>query len=76
LRGGDYTNGIGRLESFCYSSAVALMKQPNLRSNVVGEWFRADLVKYRNTFSNSPGERYPTEDELDSLLRKASDVGK
>jgi hypothetical protein len=69
LRGGDSAKAIDNLEAFCYASAVALLEQPSLRSNVVGGWFRADLLNYRSRYGNAAGKQYPTEKRLDELLR-------
>jgi hypothetical protein len=69
LRSGSQTDAIDGLEAFCYSSAVGLLQQPDLRSNVVGGWFREDLMKYRAAYSNAPSRLYPTTQRLDAILQ-------
>jgi len=69
LRSGKGTNAIQNLEAFCYANALALMGQPDLRSNVVGGWFRDELVKYRAAYGSSTAQQYATEQQLDALLQ-------
>ncbi len=68
IRAGDMTNGITRLESFCFSSFVELVSYPGDKSNIVA-WFRPELADYRSAYAPRSEEQYPTEKKLDELLR-------
>ncbi len=68
LRNADQTNAIHRLESYCYSTAADLLASPGPQQNVVGTFFRDDLIAYRKAHARPFAEQTPTEKRLDSLL--------
>ena len=76
LRAGEEADAIHGLEAFCYSSAVALLECPDLRSNVVGSWYRDDLLKYRSVYAGPQSLQDPTEQRLDLLLGTNSLAGR
>ena len=68
LRGGDFTNGVRRLEDYCYSSAADLLGSTSPSRTIVSQLFRDDLIEYRKKYARPPGTRTPTETRLDTLL--------
>jgi hypothetical protein len=72
LESGDSIHAISRREDFCYSTAADLLEYPTVQQNVVSDWFRKDLSRYRRAHAQPLSEQTPTEQRLDRLLIQAA----
>lgn len=74
FREGDVTNGVGRLESFCYSTAADLFEQPDNTGKMILKLYGEELKKYRATYANPPSRQTLTEQRLDTILEGADSI--
>jgi len=68
FREGDVTNGVGRLEAFCYSTAADLFEQPDNTGKMIVKLYGEELKDYRATYANPPSRQSLTEQRLDTIL--------
>lgn len=68
FREGDVTNGVERLEAFCYSTAADLLEQPDNTGKMIMKLYGEELKNYRSTYASPPSLQSQTEQRLDTIL--------
>jgi hypothetical protein len=68
LRAGDTNDGIRKVESLCFASAIMVYSDPACRDSNVSLLYAPDLIQYRSKYRSHPAEWTPAETNLERIL--------
>lgn len=68
LRAGDTNDGMRKIESLCFASAIVVYSNPNYRDSNVSLLYAPDLIQYRSKYRSNRSEWTPAETHLETIL--------
>jgi hypothetical protein len=68
LRAGDTNDGIRKIESLCFASAIVVYSDPTYRDSHVSLLYAPDLIQYRSKYRSNHAEWTPAETKLETIL--------
>ena len=68
LRAGDTNDGIRKIESLCFASAIVVYSDPAYRDSNVSLLYAPDLIQYRSRYHSNQARWTPAETNLEAIL--------
>ncbi len=68
LRAGDTNDGMRKIESLCFASAIVVYSDPAYHDSTVSLLYAPDLIQYRSKYRSNHAEWTPAETNLETIL--------